>query len=115
MYRVNNYGDIEEFETVEEAAQYIIDNLDGDDYDAMLDEVYGEVDICGYTYSASYALQNLDPTAYRCGMSDYYDSLYYDVVDILKGIWEGDTDEIYGFEVEYTEYEEEEEEEEEEE
>lgn len=114
MYRVNNYGDIDEFETVEETAQYIIDNLDGDDYDEMLDEVYGEVDICGYSYSASYALRNLDPTAYRCGMNDYYDSLYSDVVDILEGIWDGDTDEIYGFEVEYTECEEEEEEEEEE-
>lgn len=111
MYRVNNYGDIEEFETVEEAAQYIIDNLDGDDYDAMLDEVYGEVDICGYTYSASYALQNLDPIAYRCGMTDYYDSLYSDIVFDIERMYEGDTDEFYGFEVECTAEKEEDEEE----
>lgn len=41
------------------------------EYDNWLDEVYGDVNICGYTYSASQALENVDPTAYRCGKSDY--------------------------------------------
>ena len=42
-----------------------------DEYDSYLDECYGDVDICGSTYTASYALKNLDPTAYRCGKSDF--------------------------------------------
>ena len=42
-----------------------------DEYDSHLDECYGDVDVCGSTYSASYALKELDPTAYRCGKSDY--------------------------------------------
>lgn len=42
-----------------------------DEYDSYLDELYGDIDVCGYTYSASYALKELDPTAYRCGKVDY--------------------------------------------
>ena len=44
-------------------------------YDCMLDECYGEIDICGIKYSASIALERVDPTAYRVGMSDYESSL----------------------------------------
>ena len=40
-----------------------------DEYDSYLDGCYGDLDVCGS--SASYALKNLDPTAYRCGKSDY--------------------------------------------
>lgn len=42
-----------------------------DEYDSYLDECYGDIDVCGSSYTASYALKNLDPTAYRCGKSDY--------------------------------------------
>lgn len=42
-----------------------------DEYDSYLDECYGDIDVCGSIYSASYALKELDPTAYRCGKSDY--------------------------------------------
>ena len=41
------------------------------EYDAYLDEVYGEVEIGGYTYSTSNAIKNVDPTAYRCGKADH--------------------------------------------
>lgn len=42
-----------------------------DDFDSYLDYLYSEVEICGSTFSASYALKNLDPTAYRCAKADY--------------------------------------------
>lgn len=42
-----------------------------DEYDSYLDGCYSDIDVCGSTFSASYALKNLDPTAYRCGKSDY--------------------------------------------
>lgn len=45
------------------------------DYDDYLDEVNGEVEVCGMSYSASNVLKNVDPIAYRCGKSDYADSL----------------------------------------
>jgi hypothetical protein len=41
------------------------------DYDNWLDDCYGDVEIAGMTSSTSYALKELDPTAYRCGKSDY--------------------------------------------
>ena len=42
-----------------------------DEYDEMLDEIYGDVEICGMNYSSSQALKLLDPIAYRCGKGDY--------------------------------------------
>lgn len=48
-----------------------------EEYDQMLDDCYGDIDVCGSTYSASYALKNLDPTAYNCGKSDFDSSYDY--------------------------------------
>ena len=52
--------------------------LDPDDYaeqyDEMLDEVEGEF----MGMDASYILKQMDPTAYRCGLLDYLDSLDQD-------------------------------------
>ena len=42
-----------------------------EEYDEHLDSVFDEVEICGFTFSVSYALKELDPIAYRCGKSDY--------------------------------------------
>lgn len=44
-------------------------------YADMLDDCYGECEIAGMTFSTSRALKELDPTAFRCGMVDYIDSL----------------------------------------
>ena len=46
-------------------------------YDDMIDEIYGEVKV-GVTFNASRVLKELDPIAYRCGFSDYVDSLFED-------------------------------------
>ena len=35
------------------------------DFDDYLDEVHGRVQVCGYVYSASYALKEVDPIAYE--------------------------------------------------
>jgi hypothetical protein len=40
-------------------------------FDEMLDECHPMVNVCGYEYSPSHALRQLDPIAYRCGFSDY--------------------------------------------
>ena len=47
-------------------------------YNDMLDEVYGVVTIGGYHYHTSYALEAVDPIAYRVGMHEYADSLAED-------------------------------------
>ncbi len=58
-----------------------IDNfeLDNDDYEEqyrdMLEEISGPVKIGSLEYSAARVLEEVDPTAYRCGLNDYVDSL----------------------------------------
>lgn len=49
-----------------------------EDYANMLDEVYGQIEICGYKYYAAYALESVDPIAYRCGYGDYFSHLLSD-------------------------------------
>ena len=64
-----------------------------DEYEQMLDDVYGDVEICGMTYSSSRALKLLDPVAYRCGKIDFesgYDlencEEYNDLKDELESL-----------------------------
>ncbi len=41
-----------------------------EEYIEELNEIYGEVEICGMTFDAGRALKELDPTAFDCGKSD---------------------------------------------
>lgn len=47
-------------------------------YDEMLDSCYDIIRIGTLEYYPSHVLQEVDPTAYRCGESDYIDSLISD-------------------------------------
>ena len=52
--------------------------LDVDDYEEQYKEALdeeGPVVIAGMKFDPSYALKELDPTAYRCGLVDYVDGL----------------------------------------
>ena len=40
-------------------------------YDDMLDEIYEDAQIGGYSYTTSSALKQVDPIAYRCGFCDW--------------------------------------------
>lgn len=53
-------------------------------YDDMLDESYDEIKIGSFTFTPSQVLLNCDPTAYRCGISDYQSSLYEDSMHDLE-------------------------------
>ena len=62
-------------------------------YESMLDDCNPEVNVCGYRYSPSHALKELDETAYRCGLNDYVDSLdieddegWKDLNEVVEGI-----------------------------
>jgi hypothetical protein len=41
----------------------------------MLDECYGEIEVCGIAFEPSHILEKCDPIAYRVYMSDYISSL----------------------------------------
>jgi len=49
--------------------------LTDDEYEDILNETYGTVDVCGITFDSGAILRKLDPTAFRCGMTEYEDSL----------------------------------------
>ena len=95
------------FETARECADYIAENIDEEVFAEMLDECYEPVNICGYVYSPSIALERVDPIAYRCAMSDHFDALASDIVYDLERGWDGCSYEWYGIEVEVIESEEE--------
>ena len=64
-----------------------------DEYDQWLDDVYGDVEICGMMYSSNRALKLLDPVAYRCAKNDFesnYDlnncEEYSDLKDELEAL-----------------------------
>lgn len=92
-----------EFTEAREVAQYIIDNAElTETYNDMLD-CYGMVNVCGYEYYPSIALERLDPIAYRCGYSDYTDSLYTDLESDIDRLEDGEDSYFYGYEVECSE------------
>lgn len=49
--------------------------LDEDEVIEQLDEIYGEVSICGMTYSSGQALKELDPIAFREAKLDLENNL----------------------------------------
>jgi hypothetical protein len=40
------------------------------EFEDILNETYGTVEICGMTFDQGTALKELDPVAFRCAMSD---------------------------------------------
>ena len=70
---------ISELKSEIEGFEYSLTEAEFDDY---LDECYDEVNICGMTYSASNALKNCDPVAYRCAKSDYESN--FDLDDCME-------------------------------
>lgn len=55
-------------------------------YRDVIDETEGAIKICGMSFTASRIVEELDPTAFRCGMTDYLDGDYEEFEDgyILK-------------------------------
>ena len=51
-------------------ANYTEVNTTDEEYEQELNEIYGDVKICGLEFPAGRALRLLDPTAFRCGLAD---------------------------------------------
>ena len=111
-YLVNTYGNHwEELDSAESAAQEVIENVPDYYWDDLLDEVCGEVEVCGYTYYASRVLALVDEVAYRYGKNDWLDGEYRDILDSLERMVDGDEEDYFGVTVCYQEVCDEEEEE----
>lgn len=64
------------------------DYIDYSQYADMLDDVYGEIEICGYIYSASVALKRIDPIAYEQRFRNYCDTINLDDVQEYRELTE---------------------------
>lgn len=58
--------------------------ISSNEYMEFLDEVYGEVSICGMTYSAGTALEAVDPVAFRCGLGDYENKVQVELEEAIE-------------------------------
>ena len=62
-----------------------LDNLEESDYDDWLDELeYDGVKVGSLTFQASDVLKNCDPIAYRCGFTDYQESMRESIEDEVR-------------------------------
>lgn len=82
-------------EDVEDVVEKILDDMDDSYFKDYLDEVYGEIEICGCTYYASTVLEKVDEIAYSVYKNDYKDSLYSDIYAKIEKIEPGGSRRIY--------------------
>ena len=91
-----------ETDNAREAADYILENAGQefeDEYDEMLNECYGSINIAGIEYDTSLALYRVDNVAYRCGMNDYQDSRASDIEYDIERMGDEEEAEYYGYTV----------------
>jgi len=49
--------------------------ISDEEYEQVLNEVYGVVKLGHFEWDAGYLIREMDPTAFRCGKADYEDTL----------------------------------------
>jgi hypothetical protein len=84
-------------------------SLSDSEYSDYLDEIYGDVQVCGMTYGAGSTLEAIDPTAFRCGKGDYESEIQSGLEDQLSREDSDDIEFIDGDEYDLTDEDEEEE------
>lgn len=58
-------------------------SLSNSEYEEILNELHGDVKVCGYTFGSGSLLVDADPTAFRCGKNDYESELQSELEDQL--------------------------------
>lgn len=66
-----------------------------EEYEDILNEIYGDVEICGISFESARALKELDPIAFDCGFADYqeYETVY--ICPICGEEWEDEDEAMY--------------------
>lgn len=83
-------------------------DMTDEEYVDYLDEVYGEVEVCGQPFGSGDLLRDADPVAFRCGKSDYEMQIQSELEKQLSREDSSDIDFIDGDEYELSDDEEEE-------
>lgn len=85
-------------------------DLTNAEYEDILNDIYGDVEVCGNSYGAGSLLVDADPVAFRCGKGDYESELQSELEEQLAREDSDGIDFIDGDEFELDEEEESEEE-----
>lgn len=64
--------------------------LSNSEYVDFLDEIYGDVQVCGMTFGSGSILESQDPTAFRCGKGDHESQIQTELEEQLEN--EDDSD-----------------------
>lgn len=80
-------------------SKYITESDATEQYNQMLDEIYGEITVAGITWDASRVLAELDPIAYEVGMNDWLDSEGLTTIEDEADVESEDEDEDHYCEV----------------
>lgn len=85
-------------EIIEESDIYDIVEKEytADDYEELLDELYGTITIGALEYNAGYILRKVDPIAFDCGRDDEVDSIAKEIIN------DKEPTDNYGLGIEYT-------------
>jgi hypothetical protein len=59
-------------------------DISNDEYQEFLNEIHGDVTICGMTYGQGDALEALDPVAFRCGLGDYESEIQSELEEAIE-------------------------------
>ncbi len=59
-------------------------DISNDEYKELLNEIYGETQVCGYTYSQGYVLEATDPVAFLIGLCDYESQIQSEMEEALE-------------------------------
>ena len=67
-------------------------DISSDEYQEFLNEIHGDVTICGMTYGQGDALEALDPVAFRCGLGDYESEIQSELEEAIDNEDDSDID-----------------------
>lgn len=59
-------------------------DISNDQYMEFLDDVCGDVTICGMTYGHGQALEAIDPVSFRCGLGDYESEIQGELEEAIE-------------------------------
>lgn len=101
-----------EWETLEEAVEAVLEEIDEDAFDDFLHDEFGwNIDICDVDFDPVEVLKEMSSYDYDCKYDEWKDDIRDKIEDEIDSMCAGDTDFLYGIKVEVYDDEEEDEEE----
>ena len=79
------------YDYIKDVINAILTDINEDRFNQYIDELYGQIDICGLFYDTSEVLKAVDPIAYRCLMADWESEISRELSDEINAMDPGET------------------------